>query len=112
MAYVIGFLFLGFWVLVFFGWRRQRKQERAESDQRERMSSYNTKCVGVKLSYKNGELTDDQAWRKLEEFGDKYGIPEDRRTRSLHGVWMGTTDDGSVWAVRDGPGQKKVPRRR
>jgi hypothetical protein len=53
---------------------------------KDRLSDYNQSCRLIKLDYREGKLSAEQAKAKLEEIGDKYQIPQFRRTKSLGAV--------------------------
>jgi len=75
------------------------------------LQGYNRKCIDVKYDFKEGKINSLEAWKQLEELGTKYNIPEERRTTSLKGVWVGTYKDGTVWTVKDEPGwEQKIPK--
>ena len=72
---------------------------------------YNGKCIQVKINYREGKISVDDAWKQLEEIGDKFNIPEDERTTSLQGSWSGRYSDGRRWTIKDEPGwEKNIPK--
>lgn len=50
---------------------------------KERLGDYNQGCRLVKLDYRGGKLSAEEARARLEEIGDTYRIPHYRRTKSL-----------------------------
>lgn len=66
--------------------KRRRPPKVNEEEYKDRLADYNQSCRLVKLDYREGRLTAEQAKAKLEEIGDQFKIPQFRRTKSLGAV--------------------------
>ena len=98
-----------------YKWNEQEKEIKLAKAQKEEQDanrqSYNSKCIIVKINYREGKISVDDAWKQLEEIGDKFNIPEDERTTSLQGSWSGAYNDGRRWTVKDEPGwEQNIPK--
>ena len=75
---VLGLIALAVWKL--------RPRQIPDAGYEERLGDYNRSCRAVKLDYRDGKLSAEEARKRLEEIGDKYGIPQQRRTKSLGAI--------------------------
>ena len=53
----------------------------SDDDFQKRIGEYNRECRLVKIDYRNGQFTAEDARKRLEQIGDKHRVPHARRTR-------------------------------
>lgn len=82
-AVITGVIVAGLIVLAIW---KVRQRQIPDKDYNENLSDYNRECRLVKLDYRDGKITLEEAKDRLEGVGDKYGIPPERRTKSIGSV--------------------------
>lgn len=85
LAVIAGVIVAGLIVLTI--WKVRQKQT-PDTNHSESLSDYNRECRSVKLDYRGGKLSVEEARAKLEEIGDKYRIPLQRRTKSIGAIQL------------------------
>lgn len=80
LAIISGVIVAGLIILTIL---KVRQKQIPDTNDSESLSSYNRECRSVKLDYRDGKLSVEEAMAKLEEIGDKYRIPHQRRTKSI-----------------------------